>query len=124
MSKTKTIDGIIAEAQQVKLVFAANHGFTVGEITEASLQADMDDLVAKRDRVSQLRSELTAAVNEANAAKKALGQKTARGRTGIGASFGLNSTQYEQAGGIRLADRAHPVRTVKTKGQLAEASRQ
>ena len=72
MAKTKTIDSIIAEAQQVKRVFEANKNLTVGDITEASLQAEIDNVVAKRDRASDLRTELTAAINEANAAAKSL----------------------------------------------------
>lgn len=117
MAKTKTIDSIIADAQQVKRVFEKKQGFTVGEITAESLQADIDDLAAKRDKASDLRTQLTAAVNDAGNAAKALTQKTTRARRGIGAAFGLNSSEIEEAGGTRTQDRARPVRTTKTKQQ-------
>ena len=85
--------------------------------TLTSLQTNMDELPAKRDRASDLRTQLTAAVNEANAAAKALEQKTMRARRGVGAAFGLNSTEYEQAGGTRTEDRARPTHKAETKQQ-------
>ncbi len=113
MAKTKTIDSIIADAQQVKRVFTDNKDFAVGDITEAALQADIDNLIAKRDRASDLRTQLTAAINDANAAAKALSQRTSRARRGIGAVFGENSSQYEHAGGTRTEDRAPTTRKTK-----------
>ena len=113
MARTKTIDSIIAEALQIKRVFADNKGFTVGDITEAQLQADIDELLVKRDKASNLRTELTAAINDANGTAKALNQKTVRARSGIGAAFGLNSSQYEQAGGTREEDRKPRTKKVK-----------
>lgn len=105
MPRTKTIDGIIAEAQQILRVFAANEGFKVGDITQASLTAAVDALKAKSGVTEDLRTQLTAAVNDGNQQAATLTNLSARARAGIGAAFGLDSSEYEQAGGTRQSER-------------------
>jgi hypothetical protein len=105
MARTKGIDAILAEAEQIKRVFVENKDFKVGDITEAKLETDIAALRAASTKTEGLRTQLTAAVNDANTQAEGLSDSVVRARAGIGAAFGLNSTQYEQAGGTRKDER-------------------
>jgi hypothetical protein len=48
------------------------------------------------------------------AAEKALGDMSERMLAGVAARFGKNSTEYEQAGGVRKSERKPPTRRTKT----------
>jgi hypothetical protein len=109
----KSVDTILAEAEQLARVWADNPTFSLGELTLARLQAMIDDLRTRRDRVQQLRTELTAAVNDTGASGDALDQTNTRIRGGIRAIFGTDSNQYDQAGGTRASERKRPTRRPK-----------
>jgi hypothetical protein len=50
MPKNKTVDAVLAEAEQIARVWAANPTFSLGELTLAQLQEMIANLRAKRDQ--------------------------------------------------------------------------
>jgi hypothetical protein len=56
MPKSKSIDAILAEAEQIARVWADNPIFSLGELTLAQLQAKIASLRAKRDHAQDLRT--------------------------------------------------------------------
>jgi hypothetical protein len=87
MAKSKSTDAILAEAEQIARVWAANPTFSLGDLTLAQFQAMITDLRTKRDQTQQLRTQLTALINDTNAGGDAV------------------------ANVITLRTRLHPVRT-------------
>lgn len=113
MAKSKSTDAILAEAEQIARVWAANPTFSLGDLTLAQFQAMTTDLRAKRDQTQQLRTQLTSLVNDTNAGGDAVSNIITRARSGFRAVFGPDSTQYEQAGGTRASERKRTARKPK-----------
>jgi hypothetical protein len=105
MPRNKTIDNIIAAAEQIARVWRENPTFTLGEITLAKLETMIADLRAKRGEIEDTRTKLKGMINDANALSGALNGVNTRALSGYRAVFGPNSTQYEQAGGTRTDER-------------------
>jgi hypothetical protein len=116
MPKNKTVDTVLAEAEQIARVWAANPTFSLGELTLAQLQEMIADLRAKREQTQQLRNQLTALINDTNTRRDAVSNIVTRARSGFRAVYGPNSTQYEQSGGTRSSERKRPTRKRKPDG--------
>jgi hypothetical protein len=116
MPKNKTIDAILAEAEQIARVWADNPTFSLGELTLAQLQSKITSLRAKRDHAQDLRTQLTAATNDTNTEGDDVSALITRARSGIRAVFGPDSNQYEQAGGTRQSERKRTARKPKSDG--------
>lgn len=110
MAKSKSTDNILAEADQIARVWAANPTFSLGDLTLAQFQAMITNLRAKRDQLQQLRTQLTALVNDTSTQSDAVTGIITRARSGFRAVYGPDSTQYEQAGGTRTSERKRSVR--------------
>lgn len=113
MPRGKTIEKLLAEAEQIARVWADNPSFSLGDITLAQFQAKITELRNTRGQAETLRTQLTALVNEANARSDELSELVSRARSGFRAFYGPDSTQYEQAGGTRASDRKRPARKLK-----------
>lgn len=61
-----------------------------------------------RSQTEDLRTQLTKATNDANDQAQALNNIVTRARSGFRATYGPDSTQYEQAGGARTSERKRP----------------
>jgi hypothetical protein len=105
MTRGKTIDDILAEAERLLRVWAANPDFALAGVTQVSLQAMVDDLRAKRTQVETTRTQLTKQVNEANDSADAVNAIVTRARTAGRGYFGPDSSQYEQLGGTRESEK-------------------
>jgi hypothetical protein len=116
MPTNKSIDKIIAEAEQIERVWVANPTFTLGDVTLTKFQAALASLRTRRDELQAARATLTAATNAAHDESAALNVINTRARSGVRAFFGPNSTQYEQVGGKRSSDRKRPTRKTKPDG--------
>lgn len=115
MPKSKSLDSIIAEAEQIARVWTENPTFAIGEPTLAQFQTMITELRTRRDETQTLRTQLTAAINDTNTRSEALNQIISRARSGFRAMYGPDSTQYEQAGGTRTSERKRPARKPKTE---------
>ncbi|MBV9209053.1 MAG: hypothetical protein JOZ52_00405 [Acidobacteria bacterium] len=110
MATKHSPDAVIADSEQIARVWKENPTFTLGEITLAILESKIADTREKHNQVETLRTQLKALVNEQNARLAELASINTRGRSGFRASYGPNSSQYEQAGGTRTDERKRPAR--------------
>jgi hypothetical protein len=114
MQRSKPIDNILSDAEQITRVWTDNPTFSLGNLTLAQFQATITDLRNSRSTVEDLRTRLTAAVNDSNTKALNVSDTVTRARSGFRAMYGPDSTQYEQAGGTRRSDRKRPARKAKT----------
>lgn len=105
MPKSKTVDAVIADGEQIARVWTDNPSFAMSGVTLAQFQTMLAELRAQQAITEDLRSRLTAAINETNAGAEAVTEIVTRARAGIRGFFGSDSTQYEQAGGTRRSER-------------------
>src|SRR5258708_2400145 len=101
----KITDAVLSEAEQLIRVWNANTDFTLGETTPATVQAMLTDLRHKQTLVDETRTVLTGQVDELDDKIADVNAVITRGRSGIRALFGPDSTQYNQLDGTRLSDR-------------------
>jgi hypothetical protein len=101
-------DKILADAERVARVWEANPTFSMGDLTLAEFKTMIQALRDKRTVVDTRKMELRALVNEAQASGKGLTQMSARVRGGFKATFGPDSSQYEQSGGTRESEEKTP----------------
>lgn len=110
MSRNKSIENTLAEAEQIARVWGENPAYAMGDVTLAQLKTMIEELRARSRTTEDIRTQLTAAINDANGRAEVLNGIITRARSGFRAFFGPDSTQYEQAGGTRLSDRKRPPR--------------
>ena len=72
-------------------------------------------LQAKLSEYNGMLSLLDQLLNELQQDERELQSETARMLAGVGAHFGPDSSEYEQAGGTRKSERKRPVRKAKPK---------
>ena len=101
----KAISEVLFQGDQLVRVWIANPTFSMGETTMQTMQGMLTDLRAKETLVHEARTELTRLVDEAKDHALAVNSMVTRGRSGIRATFGPDSIQYDQVGGTRLSDR-------------------
>jgi hypothetical protein len=105
--KTETV---LADCERIARVWTENPTFSLGEVTLASLQAKMADVRQKREQLETLRMQASALSNQVDAGTSELASIRTRGLSGLRATYGPNSTQYEQGGGTRQSERRKPTR--------------
>jgi hypothetical protein len=108
MATKHSPDAVIADSEQIARVWTENPAFTLGEITPDVLQRKIADVRQKRNEIGMLRTQLTALTNELNAKTAELASINTRARSGFRATFGPDSSQYEQSGGTRTSERKRP----------------
>lgn len=108
----KTVDNLIAKLQKLELVFR-NKTFSVGDLTDQSLAATVASIRGTSRELEEAKTLVRRLVNQVNAEIAAGQQIQTRGLSGIRAAFGPNSSEYEQAGGVRSSERKK--RTTKKK---------
>jgi hypothetical protein len=114
MPRSKPVDEVLGDAEQIARVWTDNPTFVLGDLTLTQFQANITNLRNLRNAVENLRTQLTAAVNDSSSQTIALSDSITRARSGFRAFFGPDSTQYEQAGGTRRSERKRPTRKPKT----------
>lgn len=112
----KTIDDVIADLEKIFSVFSSKTNFTVGEITTQSLGATIQGLRAKNTELENAKALAARLVNEITAGLAEAAQVQTRGLSGIRAAFGPDSSEYEQAGGVRTSERKTRATKTKTSG--------
>ncbi len=110
MSTKAQITRLQFEGGQISKVWADNTDFKMGDVTAAKFTAACDALRDSHNEVEAKKLELTALFNEREAQANAVSELIVRARSGFKSVYGLDSTQYEQAGGTRKSDRKRPVR--------------
>ena len=115
----KGIEAVLAEAEQIVRVWEANADFKMGEVTLDTMKTSVSALRALRDKVEDRRTELTALLNQLHDDAKQLSKISTRARAGFRATYGPDSSQYEQAGGTRESERK---RTGRKSGGTKQGS--
>lgn len=69
----------------------------------------------KLSEYNRMLSVIDQMLNDLQREERELGTETARMLTGVGAHFGSDSSEYEQAGGKRKSERKRPTRKAKPK---------
>lgn len=105
MPKSKTVDAVVADGEQIARVWTENPTLALNGITLAQLQTMLAELRAHQRLSEDLRAQLADAINEKNARAEAVTKIVARARAAIRGFFGPDSAQYEQAGGTRRSGR-------------------
>jgi hypothetical protein len=108
MPSKYTLEAVLADSEQIIRVWEENPTFTLGEITLAILQAKITEARQLDDQIETLRTQLTALVNQLKAKSAELAKINTRARSGFRATYGTDSSQYEQAGGTRTSERKRP----------------
>lgn len=96
---------VLSDARKVAAVWDANPTLSLGTLTKESLGQTMAALETAHAVVETKRTELTALINDRDSQSESLHQMVSRARSGIRAVFGPDSSQYEQAGGVRTSER-------------------
>ena len=99
------VAGSVADAQKVLVMWAVNASFSMGDVTQAILQAAVTALQASDRAVEEARTHLTALVSARDDQQKLIDEYVTRARSSARGQFGPDSIQYEQAGGTRLSER-------------------
>jgi hypothetical protein len=108
-ARTKTPDKI-EEAKSILSVWNANPEFKLKDLTLTRYQADYDRLAALIQQIESQETSLMALRNERDDLSLTINSNTTRVRSGIKGYFGVNSTEYEQAGGTRSSERKKTTR--------------
>jgi len=74
-------------------------------LTLAAFEQAIADARTKLEDYNQTIAALDEKANQLTAAEKSVSELSARMLAGIGARFGKNSNEYEQAGGVRQSER-------------------
>ena len=74
-------------------------------LTLATFEQAIANARAKLDDYNQTLSTLDEKANQVTAAEKTVSELSARMLAGVGARFGKDSSEYEQAGGVRQSER-------------------
>jgi len=83
---------------------------TYGTLTPESLRADIAAAAALAAEMAELEAQLTDKRNQRHAVCLSMWGKVKRLRSGIKATYGDDSSQYEMIGGTRLSERKPAVR--------------
>ena len=105
MAKSRSFDDIVADAERLLRVWNDNDKLSLGDVTREGFQAMLATFKTTRSHTEDLRTQLTASVNDTNSQASAIQDLVVRGRSGARAQFGADSTQYEQLGGTRASER-------------------
>jgi len=79
--------------------------FQMGELTPATLEADLEKSAEIQKTLNILETQLTDQRNQRDAHLNEMWQKMKRLRAGVKAVYGDDSSQYEMVGGTRLSER-------------------
>ena len=108
------------EAQKVGAVWSKNTQFTLRAVTLKQFKAAMEARQIGDEEVEARRRELTALINQWNAANRTLKKMTTQAHGGIRGFFGPDSDEYEQAGACGAHQRAQEAQ-VQTSGWAGPA---
>jgi hypothetical protein len=100
-----TINRLLVQTQKIVDTWTANQSFLVGGLTLQQLVDAQTRAARLSEAVEAKRVEMVGLANERDRAAQELMDIASRVRSGIRAFYGPDSTQYEQAGGVRRSER-------------------
>ena len=76
-----------------------------GTLNVAALNADITTATSLQSQIANLENQLTDLRNKRDVVSTSMWDKIKRGRAGMKATYGDDSSQYEMVGGTRVSDR-------------------
>jgi hypothetical protein len=113
MASKTSVSTVLKKAAKVVDVWDANPDFVLGTVNLDSFKASIEAVKAAGATVETKRTELTGLLNDRDNQAATLNDLVTRARSNVRGTFGLDSTQYEQVGGIRRSERKAPKRKAK-----------
>lgn len=113
MPAKTVVNTVLLDGQRIVDTWLANPTFTLGEVTVNSLGALCSSTAGISETIESKRLEHQGLINRRDDSVKALREVIVRARAGFKATYGPDSTQYEQAGGTRSSERKPMVRKSK-----------
>ena len=104
---------VIADSDNIVKVWTANPDFKMKDITLEAYRQDHTRLTEVLGLIDEQEATLVPLRNERDDLALKLNSNSTRARSGIKGYFGENSTEYEQAGGTRTAERKRTGRKAK-----------
>jgi hypothetical protein len=104
---------VLPVADKVNDTWAENPDFMLGSVTLTMFTKARDDAATANSLVETKRVELSGLMNDRDDKLKVLQDLVTRARAGFKATYGGDSTQYEQAGGTRASERKPATRKPK-----------
>ena len=111
MAASTTTNKVLIDAQKIVDTWAANLTFKLGEVTQAGFTTSRTELETLDNLIETRRNELKGLINDRDDKTKELQALVTRARSGFRATYGPDSTQYDQAGGTRLSEHKSRART-------------
>ena len=105
MAVKTVVNSVLLDGQKIVDTWTANPGFTLGEVTLKSFSELSRNAAQVSETIETKRIELQGLMNQRDDAVKSLRELIVRARSGFKATYGTDSTQYEQAGGTRSSER-------------------
>lgn len=113
MPGKNSVSDVLADAAKIVDVWNTNPEFKMGSITLDSFKASMTAVQSASGTVESKRTELNGLITNRDVKTSSLNDLVSRARSGVRASFGPDSTEYEQVGGTRRSERKTPTRKTK-----------
>jgi hypothetical protein len=104
---------VLVDANKIIDTWSANADFKLGTVTLESFTQARDKVADADAAVESKRTELSGLMNDRDDSSAALQELVTRARSGFRATYGPDSSQYEQAGGTRVSERKVATRKAK-----------
>ena len=113
MSTKYPADRVLPEAAKIIDTWTANPDFKLGTLTLVDFTKARDEAATADALVETKRTDLSGLMNARDDKLGALHELSTRARSGFKATYGADSSQYEQSGGVRLSERKPATRKAK-----------
>ena len=104
MAASTTTNKVLIDAQKIIDTWGANPTFKLGEVTQGGFTTSRTELETLDNLIETRRNELKGLINDRDDKTKEFQALVTRARSGFRATYGPDSTQYDQAGGTRLSE--------------------
>ncbi len=108
-----SVERVVSDAERAVNAWKANPDFALAGVTLAGLEAMLRGVQVAINAAEAKRVELTGLMNARDDKVAAIGDVVTRIRSGFRATYGPDSSQYEQVGGTRRSERKPPKRKPK-----------
>jgi len=110
MSTALNAAKVKADIDKIVEIMTANTDFLMKDVTLAAIKTDATALGDTIKKIDSLDLQITPLRNQRDDLARKLNEVCTRARAGLKGFYGVNSSQYEQAGGTRAIERKSPSR--------------
>ena len=110
MSTALNAAKVKADIDKIVEIMTANTDFLMKDVTLVAIKTDATALGDTIKKIDSLDLQITPLRNQRDDLARKLNEVCTRARAGLKGFYGVNSSQYEQAGGTRAIERKSPSR--------------